>query len=160
MSTGSEPRRPRFNLLSGPDLSANGMPCVARGKALGISISTSVPDTTGFYESTTNSRALDFILLRSIPILSLSLSLSPCTTLLNDDFKPFRVDLRVFTTQMMKKNLLICTNISRKFLEHFNYFSLRMRYDPDVDSIFKFNLLFKILANFATLLAHSSMVNR
>lgn len=44
MSTGSEPRRPRFNLLSGPDLSANGMPCVARGKALGISISTSVPD--------------------------------------------------------------------------------------------------------------------
>lgn len=70
MSTGSEPRRPRFNLLSGPDLSANGMLCVARGKALFLyppPYPTS--NATGFYESTTSSRGLDFILLRSISIL-------------------------------------------------------------------------------------------
>lgn len=94
MSTGSEPRRPRFNLLSGPDLSANGMPCVARGKALGISISTSVPDFTP------PTRLVFTSLLLAAVVSTLSCSdrsrfscilyiyISCCTTLVND-FKRF-----------------------------------------------------------------------
>lgn len=113
MSTGSEPRRPRFNLLSGPDLSANGMPCVARGKAPGISISTSVPDfqrdwflRVYYWQSRLRLAPID------LDSRVLYISLSRCTTLVNSDFKRFlrwisilEIFARVFTQKLVDNNI-------------------------------------------------------